>query len=95
MATVCPNCRAQIITGEQGDGEDDGDDDDGDDNDSEDNGDEDDGDDDDNCQTTATEEETGVAAWVSAAVLCAFGDNHHNDHDNHHRNHDDSDDELL
>ena len=22
---------------------------------------------------TATEEETGVAAWVSAAVLCAFG----------------------
>ena len=44
---------------------------------------------------TATEEETGVAAWVSAAVLCAFGDNHHNDHDNHHRNHDNSDDELL
>ena len=22
---------------------------------------------------TATEEETGVAAWVSAALLCAFG----------------------
>ena len=40
----------------------------------EDDGDDDDGDDNDNCQKTATEEETGVAAWVSAAVLCAFGE---------------------
>ena len=44
----------------------------------------------------ATEEETGVAAWVFAALLCAFGNNKHNgDHDDHHYDDDDDGDSDL